>query len=67
MHFCQDELMALLGALPFLGFIWAWVRTKLLRKPVPLARCVERPHCEGHPPHGSVSEPAEGVLESPRE
>lgn len=45
MHFCNDELQALLAAyqsLPFLGSIIAWVRGKLKKH--------AKPHCcnEGH-------------------
>lgn len=31
-HFCADELMALLGALPLLSGAFFWVRSKLSRK-----------------------------------
>jgi hypothetical protein len=32
MHFCQDELYALLMALPFLGGLVAWLKSKFHRK-----------------------------------
>jgi hypothetical protein len=28
-HFCQDEALALLSALPFLGAFTAWLRSKI--------------------------------------
>lgn len=31
MHFCADELLALMMALPFLGSVVVWVRTRWRR------------------------------------
>ena len=32
MHWCADETMAMLAALPFLGFAWAWIKTRFRKK-----------------------------------
>lgn len=29
MHFCMDELYAILYAIPFVGVFWAWLRAKI--------------------------------------
>jgi len=67
MHFCQDELMAILGVLPFFGFALTWIRTKFLRRPqTALVRCEERPRCEGHPLHHLESKPVLEASEVPK-
>lgn len=29
MHFCADELMAIVAAMPFVGYAFRWVKSKL--------------------------------------
>lgn len=49
MHFCQDELYAMLMALPFLGYFGAWVKTKF-HKPHPGHHEVKSLRTYGGPP-----------------
>lgn len=42
MHFCSDELMALLALVPFLGTIIIWLRIRLARLRTIVAREKER-------------------------
>lgn len=48
MHFCSDELYAILMAVPFLGFFVAWLRSKLHHKHEHAdCKTRERNQCDG--------------------
>lgn len=32
MHFCQDEMNAILLSIPFIGAMWAWLKAKFHHK-----------------------------------
>lgn len=46
MHFCQDEMIALMTTIPFFGYVCHWVKSKVrkLREPLPDDYC---PPCQG--------------------